>query len=677
MLVKNWKADLMEIKRKIFISSTAKLVQEKELFLRKEQPKSIFSNYQQKTTIRLLLNFFIMMLVLTLLSRIANSLTIAQVTTDTIKSGFLTQRYTIPGTVETQDTLDIVLPSGLRISNIMVEVGDRINAGDKILQLDLNGIQTIIEQLENEIYLLDMKITNLSNGISSVNTEQIQRAENNLKYAKEDYEHLLNNLEISNHRAEEDLAEAQIKYEEALATLENAKITTKELLIETAKNNLAIANKSLTDAEYNRIEAIKIAENTLESMEEALSLAEDTYSNAISALRRAKSNLQDAEEYLSSLNEDATEEERIAAQNAIDLARSEVTIAQNQTDIAASGLSEGAVKRAYDDLERVKIRQNQLVLEAENIVKKAEDELTNAKNQSDFSNETLVIAAQTMVDSAETNLKIITRNYEDSNLSFEEQSFQSQRNIELAETELNSAKKLVEQEKLLDEATCKQNEVEKLQYNNEKNIKQDLLDQMNDLYTQNGTITAPIAGTIKAISTTSITQNNEAVLTLFRTDQGFQFTAKVEQKTAEQLSVGDIGAFTYINGGISQSIPMQISSIGTSNEDGQVRISAQLTKDKLLNKVTGTLEIEKSSDRYQMVLPISALRIVGGKAVVFVVCETQSIIGTEQIVEEIDITIKDQDSENMAIEGILFPDDSIVVGASKPIKKGDRIRVED
>ena len=139
----HWKEALMGVKRKAAVTAAQRLTLEKEMLLSGKKPKSIFSSAQQRTAVRLLSGFFAMMLIFTILSRIATDLTIAKVRTDTVKPGVLVQSYTIPGTLEARDTLDIVLPGNLRISNRMVQAGDCVNAGDEILKLDLDSIQTV------------------------------------------------------------------------------------------------------------------------------------------------------------------------------------------------------------------------------------------------------------------------------------------------------------------------------------------------------------------------------------------------------------------------------------------------------------------------------------------------------------------------------------------------------
>ncbi len=172
-------------------------------------------------------------------------------------------------------------------------------------------------------------------------------------------------------------------------------------------------------------------------------------------------------------------------------------------------------------------------------------------------------------------------------------------------------------------------------------------------------------------------QDGSSAVTLARTDKNFQFSAMVDEETAEQLSVGDEGRLSYTTGGKTKNETVQIASIGTVNEEGKVRVIVNLPEGSVFNEVSATLEIEKNSEQYQNILPLSSLRNIDGADVVLVIREYQSVMGTEQQVEAIEVNVKAQDSKNMAVEAPLMIDDQVVVSASKPIEKGDRVRVKD
>ena len=679
----NMKGRLSALKGLAAASGETRLAVERERLLRGEKPKSMFSSRQQSAAARLLAGFFAMILALTFLSRMAASLTIAEVSTGSARAGILTRRYTIPGTVEARDTLDITLPGGLRISSVMVQEGDSVDAGDALLRLDVDGLQDAIEQLENEIGIIDMRIASLSLGTASVETEQIRRAEDNLKYAKEDYQRMLDALDasdasrISGSRAEEDLRDAQARYSEALLALENAKVTAKEQLV-------TAAQKALNDAEYSRSEAVAAAQAAVDSADAAENAAEAAFDSAVHTLNRAQEQLEQAHRALQNLlwfrdpfaspEEIAPPEEIAAAEAAVKAAEDQVYSAQAQVNAAEAGLSSGDSAHAHENLRRVKERHDQLVSEAELA-------LMAARNKTDMGDEPLVAAAQAAVDSAQAGWKAAERSCEDAGLSQEQQRELAQQAVEsarravgLAETELAAAKNQAENARQSVEALRRQNETEKLQYSNDRRQKQDALNQLRELRAQEGIIAAPESGTVRRIAEAGAVLANGAAVILSQAGENFQFTAKTGKETAEQLAVGDGGTLSFTSGGTRRSANVQISSIGTPDVDGQVRLTVSLNEGSFTDGMAGELELEKNSDRYPSILPVSALRVIGGRTVVLVVRETQSVMGTEQTVEEVDVTVKDQDTENMAVEAALFPDDKVVVRSSKPIEKGDRVR---
>lgn len=443
MFKKRKKEALTGVKRKAAVTAAQRLALEKEMLLSGKKPKSIFSSAQQRTAVRLLSGFFAMMLIFTILSRIATDLTIAKVRTDTVKPGVLVQSYSIPGTLEARDTLDVVLPGNIRISNRMVQEGDCVDAGDEILKLDLDSIQTVTEQLENEINILNLKIDNLSCEMPGADTKMLQLAENNLRYAQ------------------------------------------------------------------------------------------------------AEQALREAEEALASLGEGVAEEERAAAQERADTARSQKETVQVQADQAARSLSDAEDTLAWtrENLERIQAQQDQLVSEAQDDVWDAENQLNDTKNQTDFSNESLVSAALANADAARSGLDAAVREWENESLSGEEQVMRAQRAIETAAIELESVKEALERAKQSDAATRRQNEAERLQYESELREKQAALEEIRQIGAQDGVITAPVDGTVKSVTEAFVTQDNGAVLTLSRADQGW-----------------DSGNFPYAPCGMGKDILDQLSS---------------------------------------------------------------------------------------------------------------------
>lgn len=147
---------------------------EKERLLSGKRPERLFQNPQQNKALKLLAAFFAVMLILTVVSRTATAMAIAEVSVETSKAGILTQRYTLSGSIASQNTVDVELPDEVRVTSILAQEGDRIKANDPLLEMNLEDVQDKLEQVNYEIQILDQKIANYSIDISTSQDEQIK-----------------------------------------------------------------------------------------------------------------------------------------------------------------------------------------------------------------------------------------------------------------------------------------------------------------------------------------------------------------------------------------------------------------------------------------------------------------------------------------------------------------------
>lgn len=656
---------------------------EKERLLSGKRPEHLFQNPQQNKALKLLAAFFAVMLILTVVSRTATAMAIAEVSVETSKAGILTQRYTLSGSVASQNTVDVELPDEVRVTSILVQEGDRVKANDPLLEMNLEDVQDKLEQVNYEIQILDQKIANYSIDISTSQDEQIKQAEEKVKAAQQDYDLLLKSLELSENRSNEDMDQAEEDYQNALSDLDKAEKEAKDSTIENAENKLNDAWNALEDAQYGSDSAIASAQNALEIAQESASTAERKYNNALTVYNQFMDALTKAQERL----EELQQQDPPASPEEIEQAQKEVTEAKLQADEFKPTLEDAsenldhansAVRRAQEEVDRVREYQSELVDRADESVESAEDDLFSAQNRTDFRDDASVSGAEGKVDSAKSSLKTANRNEEDRQLNQEKELLAAQRAIDLAKSELKMAQQQAVKAKQSDESARLQNESEKLNCIAQRKEKQKLQTLLREISENQGIIFSPVDGTIKKLpEQTGNIQDGSSAVTLARTDKNFQFSAMVDEETAEQLSVGDEGRLSYTTGGKTKNETVQIASIGTVNEEGKVRVIVNLPEGSVFNEVSATLEIEKNSEQYQNILPLSSLRNIDGADVVLVIREYQSVMGTEQQVEAIEVNVKAQDSKNMAVEAPLMTDDQVVVSASKPIEKGDRVRVKD
>ena len=512
-----------------------------------ERPKPLFSNGVQRAAARGLCVFLALMAVLTLLSRAADGITVAQVQAQNPKTGILTQRVTVNGNIEPLGDLVLSLPSDVLVNTISAETGQQVKAGDVLMTLDDEALRQSMEKLENELAILELKIANTMQGTSGDSTDGILEAEQALEEAREDYDRLSGSAERSETRAAEDLETARADYEEALAGLKRAEEKARNQLVKTA------------------------------------------------------------------------EAERDAA----------------------------------------------------------EKKLEEARARTDVGEEELVLSAQAAVESAEKALRTAERAAEDAGIETEEKLLSAARTVESAQRALEQARRKAEEERQSGEAGSREREAERLGYVSQQRETRQLLEQLKAVEAAGGRLTAPVDGTVASIlSQPGRTQEGAQAAVLTRNDQGFAFRGKLDQKKAEDLAAGDQGKLTFTLEGKAGSAEAIITSVGAADSQGQVTVTAQLPEGNYGSGGSAELEISRRSQQYDMVLPLSALRMGGGDAYVLVIQEKQSVMGVEQTVVKKTVILQEQDSENMAVEGALLESDQVVISSNKPVEEGDRVRLE-
>lgn len=643
-----------------------------------EKPKSRFTSGLQRTAVRLLAGFFALMLCLTLVSRAAEGVTVARVEAQRPKTGILTQRVNLGGTIEPLGDLDLTLPAGIQVTSIRAQAGQRVEPGDPLLDLDGAGLDRTMEKLRNDIRLLDLKIQNALSGNSGDDTEAILAAQQTLADAQEDYDRLVNSRERAEGRSEEDLLTAQADYDKALEDLDRAEKKALENLVKEAEEKVKAAEKDLEAVQEAAQSAIESAQAGLTAAQDSAKSYSEPYYNSVRSLKTAKERLQKAQAELQELQDSgtATEAQLQAAQEKVDAAQAEVDAA-NWSMESYNYKGDLAVTRAAEELAKVTERQGEKVKKAEQALEEAKAELEKVKKESDVSEEALVVSARSALEGAERALKTAQRGVEDTDVATDEQIFAAGRAVEAAQRAVEQAQRKAGENRLSAAKDQRGREIERLGYESERREQARTLAELERVAAGGGVLTAPIAGTVQSIMPeTGRTQDGVSVASLSRSDQGFQLEAATDEKSAEKLSLGDQGKVTYHQDGKAREAVGVVSAIGAADDKGQVKVTVTLPEGSYPSGVSAKLELSKRSEQYHACLPLGALRSEGDQDYVLVLQEKNTVMGIEQTVVRVDVTVLDRDSESMAVESSLMGTEQVVTSSSKPIGEGDRVRLE-
>lgn len=139
---------------------------------------------------KLLLVCLAVMIGLTVLSRAADSFVIAKVNTSTARQGTLVHKTEITGKIDAANKHYLSSKVALRVENIHVGEGSKVQQGDVLFSLNLEEVKEKAEVLADELAVLDLEIKefNLKRSGSAQDKFALESAEEELRRAVKDDE---------------------------------------------------------------------------------------------------------------------------------------------------------------------------------------------------------------------------------------------------------------------------------------------------------------------------------------------------------------------------------------------------------------------------------------------------------------------------------------------------------
>ena len=159
------------------------------------------------------------MLVFTVASRVAASITVPQVTAAAPTSGKIEHTVIASGTVEAGGEKAIVTEEGILVAQVNVHMGEHIEEGSVLFTLATDSLEDQIYELQNQIKKLQLENDSLRK--NKTQAEAKQQLE--LKRAQEDYEETIAKNTVSNEKANEALQKAMDAKSQAEKELNSAR----------------------------------------------------------------------------------------------------------------------------------------------------------------------------------------------------------------------------------------------------------------------------------------------------------------------------------------------------------------------------------------------------------------------------------------------------------------------
>lgn len=235
--------------------------------------------------------FLILMWLCTLISKSIYAAKLPMVSTVSVQAKYVEHTVKAEGIVEVGAKRAVKVLGGLRVEELCVHIGDRVEEGDLLFRIDLEDLAVFLEEKETACGKIQMQIDTIEHNRELAAARQAVEESR----AREDYDALARYQDTLVGRAAEEVAQA----EEALEEQPDDELLQQEL---------QAAAYAEADAKWNRDNAIKDAGRRVEDTQEE--------ENADATLALYRTELADAREELAAYQEIVDQEGQILAPSA-------------------------------------------------------------------------------------------------------------------------------------------------------------------------------------------------------------------------------------------------------------------------------------------------------------------------------------------------------------------------
>lgn len=617
---------------------------------------------QQRRILKWILIFFGLMLLFTLLSRAADSVTVPKVTVGSPVSNTLDFQVSASGVVEAKGEINLNMDEGYTVKEVLVNEGQEVKAGDILLTLDEEQMQKQLADAEKALTEAE-----LDRRISALNQETLSEGSAYDEQQKL-YQRTLTDAELSVLAEDRKIADAQDDLERsrmelglAEAKYHQSQNKTYEQRVEEASETLKKAAKDKEDANIAYTDSQRSA---MRSLNDARAAYEKALANAAAPPSSAG---------VSGLDELQQLQEGDGGNNG----------SSYDPSAAADALREAekAWARAQEDYNNALFKADRNIKEANEAFAEAEKKYSKLRDATEVEETESVQAADTALQNARKDVEAKEKALKDA---------EDAKNQKLLELERSQQDKLEDMEDALekDRVSSKNKSIERqkdaLNAQKADLAMQKLIDAVADAkktIAGGGTLVAPKDGVITKINIAAGGKTTgESVMKMSDASAGYRFKVVMPTDDAKYVERGDkasiipAGKQQGVDGAVVESMRAL-----TGENSGKTEIITSLPKDFTEAGLSATLKVEKQSSKYQVTVPNNTIMDEGNgrDSYVLVLREKETILGVEWFAEKRMVTVLEKDNKNTALQpGSLDSRDQIILTTSKPVQDGDRVRVE-
>ena len=575
------------------------------------------------------------MLVLTLVSRGIYAEGLARVSVEVPERMAVGHVVEVSGNVKQSRELAVNVAEGLRVREVFVIPGDRVEAGSELFALDLDFLEERIRDKERDGATL---------------RRQIATVQGNLAWAGEE-----KNAELS--RAGEDAVRAGEEADKALRRAEEDLASARASLQEHLDKNL----KNTSDEERQRQEeAYQAWKKRLAEGGER----EKSVSDKVKGLQRRKESL---EGEIAGLKEKIGELEKKGGENGSEGTEVGTVSGNGLGDGASSGGSgeldalKAQLAEKEAELVQVKKELSEAGWEQEDAAEQLGELQGNAVSKPDFSEE----------DSA-------WESWMSTRKSLEEKVQDAERALEDAEDEKEKALEDA-QRNLEDSLRSEQSDSTLGLYQLDLEEAGEELKRLKGILEQEGVVKAEASGMVTRVGVAAGEQTSSGASVVFAdTARPLQFEVILQKEEKKYVNLGAEAEITL--GNSSNMIKATVDYL-TEMETSPGSFTALVTLPEGTGTIgqSGMFRVTQQSEMYNYCIPVDALHMdENQRNFVYVLGERSGFLGAELTAEKLMVDVLDKNDKYAALAGGVVDGNSrIICTADREISDGDPVRMKD
>ena len=575
------------------------------------------------------------MLVLTLVSRGIYAEGLARVSVEVPERMAVGHVVEVSGNVKQSRELAVNVAEGLRVREVFVIPGDRVEAGSELFALDLDFLEERIRDKERDVEKLRLQIATVQGNLALAGEEknvEMSRAGEDAVRAREEADKALR-------RAEEDLASARASLQEHL------------------DKNL----KNTSDEERQRQEeAYQAWKKRLAEGGER----EKSVSDKVKGLQRRKESL---EGEIAGLKEKIGELEKKGGENGSEGTEVGTVSGNGLGDGASSGGSgeldalKAQLAEKEAELVQVKKELSEAGWEQEDAAEQLGELQGNAVNKPDFSEE----------DSA-------WESWMSTRKSLEEKVQDAERALEDAEDEKEKALEDA-QRNLEDSLRSEQSDSTLGLYQLDLEEAGEELKRLKGILEQEGVVKAEASGVVTRVGVAAGEQTSSGASVVFAdTARPLQFEVILQKEEKKYVNLGAEAEITL--GNSSNMIKATVDYL-TEMETSPGSFTALVTLPEGTGTIgqSGMFRVTQQSEMYNYCIPVDALHMdENQRTFVYVLGERSGFLGAELTAEKLMVDVLDKNDKYAALAGGVVDGNSrIICTADREISDGDPVRMKD